>query len=55
MQEHVNYFKNIQSEYQEYIETWVHEINLISKENEGTEVRIIFPISKTNILSTKVN
>ncbi|MBF8982338.1 sensor histidine kinase [Lutibacter sp. B2] len=26
MQEHVKYFKNIQSEYQEYIETWVHEI-----------------------------
>ncbi|MDB8803930.1 sensor histidine kinase [Romboutsia sp. 1001216sp1] len=26
MQEHVKYFKNMQSEYQEYIETWVHEI-----------------------------
>ena len=30
-------------------------LKLISKENEGTEVRIIFPIGKTNILSTKVN
>lgn len=26
MQEYVKYFKNMQSEYQEYIETWVHEI-----------------------------
>ncbi|MDB8791150.1 sensor histidine kinase [Romboutsia sp. 1001216sp1] len=26
MQEHVKYFKNMQSEYKEYIETWVHEI-----------------------------
>jgi hypothetical protein len=30
-------------------------LSLISKENEGTEVRIIFPIGKTNIISTKVN
>lgn len=26
MHEHVNYYKNLQSEYREYIETWVHEI-----------------------------
>lgn len=26
MREHVNYHKNIQKEYREYIETWVHEI-----------------------------
>lgn len=26
MREHINYFKNIQDEYKEYIETWVHEI-----------------------------
>ncbi|WP_270940722.1 sensor histidine kinase [Romboutsia lituseburensis] len=26
MREQINYYKNIQKEYQEYIETWVHEI-----------------------------
>ena len=26
MHEHVNYYKNLQGEYREYIETWVHEI-----------------------------
>ncbi|MDK2564341.1 sensor histidine kinase [Romboutsia sedimentorum] len=26
MQEHVKYYKNMQKEYQEYVETWVHEI-----------------------------
>lgn len=26
MHEHVNFYKNLQSEYREYIETWVHEI-----------------------------
>ncbi|NBI07698.1 ATP-binding protein [Senegalia massiliensis] len=26
MHEHVNYYKNLQLEYREYIETWVHEI-----------------------------
>ena len=26
MHEHVNFYKNLQKEYREYIETWVHEI-----------------------------
>jgi signal transduction histidine kinase len=50
MQEHIKYFKNIQSEYQEYIETWVHEIKtpiaslmLIIDNNED-----IVPISMKN-------
>ncbi len=50
MQEHIKYFKNIQSEYQEYIETWVHEIKtpiaslmLIIDNNEDT-----VPISMKN-------
>lgn len=43
MQEHVKYYKNIQKEYQEYVETWVHEIKtpiastmLVVENNEET-------------------
>lgn len=43
MQENVKYYKNMQTEYQEYIETWVHEIKtpiastmLIIENNEET-------------------
>lgn len=43
MQEYVKYYKNMQNEYQEYIETWVHEIKtpiassmLIIENNEDT-------------------
>lgn len=47
MQEHVKHFKNMQSEYREYIETWVHEIKtpiaslMLIIENNESNIPII--------------
>jgi signal transduction histidine kinase len=48
MHEHVNFYKNLQSEYREYIETWVHEIKtpisssrLIIENSESKEKNVL--------------
>lgn len=48
MHEHVNYYKNLQSEYREYIEAWVHEIKtpisssrFIAENSEGKVKNVI--------------
>lgn len=48
MHEHVNFYKNLQREYREYIETWVHEIKtpisssrLIIENSESKEKNIL--------------
>jgi signal transduction histidine kinase len=48
MHEHVNFYKHLQREYREYIETWVHEIKtpissskLIIENSEGKEKNVL--------------
>jgi len=48
MHEHVNFYKNLQKEYREYIETWVHEIKtpissskLIIENSENKEKNVL--------------
>jgi signal transduction histidine kinase len=48
MHEHVNFYKNLQREYREYIETWVHEIKtpisssrLIIENSESKEKNVL--------------
>lgn len=48
MHEHVNYYKNLQSEYRDYIEAWVHEIKtpisssrFIAENSEGKVKNVI--------------
>lgn len=48
MHEHVNFYKNLQNEYREYIETWVHEVKtpissskLIIENSESKEKSIL--------------
>lgn len=48
MHEHVNFYKNLQKEYREYIETWVHEIKtpissskLIIENSESKEKNLV--------------